>query len=190
RCLGCHGPHPSTRAGHRQAAADGLLRCPDCHRSHQADAGVMFEPDGTIVRYAPGVTETVELPAGPTPAFHTPSRVVVPLVPADACARCHRIDALDDPSARCFDVTQAALGPQRPVLCFDEHRDVLEDPEGRRLTAWEAARRVVAAHPSVEAAEPSEGRGAVPALWVGLGLVSAGGALGLSRLVRRLARKP
>ena len=53
QCIGCHGPHPSTRPGHRRLAKAGILRCVDCHAVHEDFGGVAFAPSGEVWRLSP-----------------------------------------------------------------------------------------------------------------------------------------
>lgn len=190
-CVGCHGPHPSTRAPHRALAEDGALACADCHRIHRDDGGVIVA-DGTAIRFGPGREQTIDL--SPPPAAGSDATVAV--VPASACARCHDPGAAGDPIARCLLAGQEALGEARPSACFDEHRELRGTTLGAlasgraRLAAWDAARR------SLQVA-PEAPIGTVPrigAIWL-LGAASAAGALGwfgargLARLRARRRRR-
>ncbi len=147
-CVGCHGPHPSTRAPHRALAEAGKLGCPDCHRIHRDDGGVIVA-DAQAVRFGPGREQKVEL--SPPPAAGTEATVAV--IPASACARCHDPQAVGDPIVRCLLAGQATLGAERPTACFDEHREIRGSTLGalasgrERLAAWDAARRTLLVAP-------------------------------------------
>jgi thioredoxin reductase/NAD-dependent dihydropyrimidine dehydrogenase PreA subunit len=83
-----------------------------------------------------------------------------------------------------------SLGGARPILCLDEHRDVLTAAAEGRTAAWEAARDVARRNPTVEAAATVDdaGRG-MGFLWVGSSFFAGVLALGLVRLVRRAGPK-
>ncbi|MCA9707096.1 MAG: NAD(P)-binding domain-containing protein [Myxococcales bacterium] len=181
-CLSCHGEHPSTRPGHASLAAAGQLRCITCHAIHTADAGVTFTRDGQVHAYRSGAEERLDWPA---PAFLDERDVTVPLVSAVACGGCHRLDDPRDPAAGCVLAGQQALGERRPAVCFDEHRDVLTATAQGRTSAWDAAREVARARPTVEAPAPKASF-AAPALWVGSGLLSGLLLLGAYRGTRRI----
>lgn len=121
-CVGCHGPHPSTRSGHRQAFASGQIGCAQCHKVHRSDQGVAFIPGEKPVRFAPGVEV-----AAPEVAFYPEGKVTIPIVTAGSCAGCHDLNSRRDPIARCLLPGQEALGPERPIVCFDEHEVSLPD---------------------------------------------------------------
>lgn len=136
-CSGCHGAHPSRRAGHRRQSAAGAMTCITCHDPHGTDAGIRVGADG-LVFYEVGreVVLESEAPMGP---------VTVPLVPLQACARCHDSTRRGDPLGRCGSATYAT--------CFGEHRDPLAPgPEDGvcaaqhapgRYAAWETASAIV-----------------------------------------------
>jgi thioredoxin reductase len=115
-CVKCHGPHPSIRSGHRQAFASGQIGCATCHKVHRGDQGVAFVPGQKPVRFAPGV----EVDA-PEVAFYPEGKVTIPIVTVGSCAGCHDVKSPRDPIARCLLAGQEALGPERPIVCFDEH---------------------------------------------------------------------
>ena len=145
-CTTCHGPHASTRAGHRALAARGALGCASCHSVHGGE-GVTFEADRRVVVWGPG-GERVG-----TSALSAPAGVTVPLLSARACATCHALESPTDPLARCVAGGHAGAGSW--VTCFDEHSSSPGGPS--RLTAWEAARTVavtVAPPPSRSSAAP------------------------------------
>lgn len=176
-CVACHGPHPSTRAPHRELAAGGALTCAGCHRGHRDHGGVRLDPDGSAVR---------DDDVGPRPAtaargFRPVARVGVPLIAAAACATCHDLRAARDPAAGCVLAGVAT--------CFDEHRPV-RGPAGQltpRAAAWEAARAVARELP----ARPREPAGpATPVRWLGLGLLAAALTWGGSRALARRRHPP
>lgn len=173
-CVGCHGPHPSTRTRHRELAAAGALACTSCHRGHRDHGGVRFVPGEPALRHDDaGARELASTP------FRPRAPVEVPLVAASACARCHDLRAPRDPAAACVVAGIAA--------CFDEHRPV-RGPDGAltaRVAAWEAARAAAIALPA-RARPSSDGRG--PLLWLGLGLVAAAIAGTATRAAARRRR--
>ena len=165
RCAGCHGPHPSARPGHAAAAAQGALRCTDCHRVHDDFGGVAFTA-GAVLRFGPAHAAPIE-----GLRVREDLSAVVPVVPAAACARCHDAAAPEDPIARCLDATGSM------TLCFDEHRAVRGDTLGEpgtqdRLALWTLTREAVARAPSPPAAPEAD----VGLLWA---VVGAGGFVGL-----------
>jgi len=189
RCVSCHGPHPSVRAGHRRLAGAGALSCTSCHAAHAGYGGAAFEPDGTVLRFGPGAeAEVAGLQAPPTPA----KVLRVPIVPVERCGRCHDASVTSDPIARCLLGNQRELGGERPTVCFDEHRafglESFSRGEGvyERSRLWAAAREVAAAAPVAPRA-PRQERSA----WWWLGVAALAGAVGwvlaqgLARLVRR-----
>ncbi len=172
-CAGCHGAHPSTRAGHAELRKARAMTCASCHGGHQGHGAVTFFPDGRALRTDPAGARA--LAAG---AFRPPRAVTVPLVEARACARCH------DPAAA--PLSSCAIGGVTGVAgCFDEHtpvRDAKGTIAGRDL-AWEAAREVARELPPRPA--PAGGDTAAPGWW----LAAAGIVAGLSAwIVRRVAR--
>jgi thioredoxin reductase len=88
--------------------------------------GVTFGAAGSFVRWGPEGERAGTLPLA------TPAGATVPLVDRAACARCHAVDDVRDPAARCV------RGPA--VVCFDEHPHRAD-----RYVAWEAAREVALA---------------------------------------------
>jgi thioredoxin reductase len=171
-CTGCHGAHPSTRPAHARLAASGALGCPTCHAGHTTAAGVTFLPDGRAIRYR-GDRE-LALPAG---LYRPRAPVTVPLVAAADCAGCHDPSSPRDPIAAC-------LGAGATV-CFDEHRTA-DDEAAARSAAWEAAREIAA----TTSAPRAPRRPAGPWLWLGLGALVSGAALGGSRRLRRRRAPP
>ena len=121
-CVNCHGPHPSTRSGHQQALSSGQIGCATCHTVHRGDQGVAFAPGQKPVRFAPGVEVNA-----PEVAFYPEGKVTIPIVTAGSCAGCHDVKSPRDPIARCLIAGQEALGPERPIVCFDEHEASLPD---------------------------------------------------------------
>lgn len=179
RCVGCHGPHapdPIARAGHAALAARGALGCSDCHRGHADHDRIVLLPDGSATR-----GEAIVAREG---AFRPAQRLVVPLVAASACARCHDVRAPQDPIAACL-VTSP--GGARRNGCFDEHH-TLRRPDGAlapRAAAWDAARTIAATTPAPSA--PSSTRGG-PAAWLGLAGLGAAIAGVLTHRVRTRRR--
>jgi predicted CXXCH cytochrome family protein len=181
-CIGCHGPHDSRRPGHASLARDGTLVCTSCHDAHGADSGVTFRSDGSAVRYGHGTEHEVE-----SVVFATPieSALNVPVPEASRCGVCHALDDAFDPIAPCLVPVEGVASERRPVVCFDEHRDVLLATAQGRTAAWESARQVVdvAPLPPVASARPERRRAG---LWVGLGVLTGLLTLGGQRLVTRL----
>src|SRR5690606_16059508 len=58
-CVGCHGAHPSARAGHQRLRETGRLDCADCHRIHRDFGGVSFA-SGEVTRFIPGYEVEVD----------------------------------------------------------------------------------------------------------------------------------
>lgn len=178
-CVGCHGPHPSARPGHRKMVERGELQCVTCHRIHQDEGGV--EIDGLLTRrYGPGASVDVSLTPAPPPM----SRTRVPVIPLGVCTACHDPSRARDPLVRCLPGGRVTDGPQTPTTCFDEHRAIEGATYGtigsarERMTAWAIARSVVAAQPIA----PQRPFVQVP-WWTILGLATAVGLLG-TMLVR------
>lgn len=212
-CTGCHGAHPSTRRGHEKVRAEGAMRCSTCHAIHASDQGVSFSEAADPIRFAPGVEKAVA-----SLDFHRaqPATVAFPL--AGSCARCHDPASPSDPIARCLLAGQESLGPNRPVVCFDEHQPALprdDLPRGRgreggapdlgagvcagqhtpdRAVVWEAAREAAARVPTLDRG----GAGGAPGLWTGVGLAAAGLAFAavrgagavVARRRKKAAREP
>jgi thioredoxin reductase len=195
-CAGCHGPHPSLRAGHKRLADKGALQCTSCHAIHRADGGVALLPGETPIRFGPGVEVPIE---GAAPATLA---ATVPIVSAASCAGCHDPASPRDPIARCLVPGQS--GPDRPTVCFDEHQTALPPdlpvrsappaPRARacaaqhiegRPAAWDAARDAAALMPVL----PRVASGSLPFLWLALGLVAGSATFGAARGVERLRAK-
>ncbi len=189
KCVGCHGPHASTRKPHRALMERGALGCPSCHRIHTAEGGVAIGETGQLWRYGPGASEPVALsPPGPTIA---PTHV--PVVEVATCQRCHDPARTSDPIQRCLLRDQQSLGDRRPTACFDEHRELTADTFAaagsarERLAAWDVARRVLVQAP-VAPRTPIERPGPL----VLLGAAAAAALLGtivVRAIVRRRDRK-
>lgn len=180
-CVGCHAPHGSTRPAHQRLLQSGDLRCTSCHMPHGPHQGARFSKDGRAWRYGQGGSVDVTVP------FRSDHDLVVPLIPAEACGRCHAIDSPKDPIAVCL----RRAGDQRQVsLCLDEHQDALpadatdvagpkSKPRGLSTTsvcadqhfpdrplAWEAARVATAKVPWVSPS--ADGASALPLVAAGL----------------------
>ncbi len=173
-CVDCHGPHASSRRGHRGMAERGELACTRCHRIHVDEGGV--ELDGAAaLRYGPGDETAVTL----SPAPPSLPRTRVPVIPMAVCGQCHDATAPRDPIARCLLGGQGELGPTRPSACFDEHRTLEGITYGtlgsarERMTAWELARRVLLIEPVAPRREPPR-----RPWWWALGASLAVGLLG------------
>lgn len=124
-CVGCHGPHPSVKAGHRKAFAGGQVGCMSCHAIHQGDQGVAFVPGKAPWRYGPGVE--IKAPRG---SFNPEGVRNIPIVMVSSCIGCHDAENAQDPIARCLIPGQEKLGKERPIICFDEHEVALADDSG------------------------------------------------------------
>ncbi len=215
-CVGCHGPHPSTREGHKRLTQAGEMTCSTCHTIHGSQSGVRMPPDGPAVRYSTWGEEPL-----PDVAFHAERTVLVPTIPVGVCLGCHQ-DSPRDPLARCR--TGAAPGDLEPTACFDEHRvalpavlpkDARRDGRRRgdddrapsggskdavckdqhfedRSFAWEVARTAVARAPTVSGAREAR----TPLGWLGAGGLAAllgyagAAAVGLVRSRRPAGRAP
>ncbi len=172
-CGGCHGPHPSRRAGHRRQVEAGTMTCTTCHAPHGADAGIRVGDEG-LVYYEVG--REVVIASGAQGMTAT-----VPLVPRAVCGQCHGGEG--DPIGRC--------GEGQHLGCFDEHRHPLEpgpdagvcrDQHGPgRYAAWELAA-------SVAVPEDAPRRGA-SSVWLGTGLGVAVLALAVGAGARRRRRR-
>ncbi|MCX4245600.1 NAD(P)-binding domain-containing protein [Paraliomyxa miuraensis] len=182
RCVSCHGPHPSTRPGHRRLAGTGALPCTSCHAAHGDYGGVAFLPEGAVLRFGAGAKQEV-------PELHGPALAElerVPVIPAGRCARCHDPDASEDPIVRCLFAEQRSLGDARPTVCFDEHQEFRWDSFSRgegvyaRSQLWTAARRAVTAIPVAPQAPPREGSAW---WWIGVAALAGTSAWGLARLL-------
>ncbi|HWB77237.1 MAG TPA: NAD(P)-binding domain-containing protein [Nannocystaceae bacterium] len=183
-CVACHGPHPSTRKGHRAIAERGELPCTRCHRIHRDEGGVAID-EGLALRYGPGREQSVALspPAPPLP------KATVPVIPIDVCDGCHDPSKLRDPIARCLLDGQESLGDARPTACFDEHRTLAAasfaapGSPRERLAAWEVARRALLVTPVAPRGQP-----ATTPWWTIAGIGLLAGVLGWTsaRLVSAL----
>lgn len=184
-CVGCHGEHESTRAGHRAKQRAGELRCGSCHTSHADDQGVIFSSSGSFERYRGAGTTSGD-------SRFRPSRTTtVPLVSLRGCASCHRLGDPADAVARC--VRQGAGGVSEVLEvtgCFDEHRRALDASDGgarrgvcaeqhqaSRAFAWDAAQRVAFA-------TEAPGAGSRPgAAWLAVFAMASGALAGGLALV-------
>jgi len=213
-CEDCHEEHPSTRAGHRAMVQDDRMRCTTCHTIHETQQGVRFyaredDEQRDPTRYGPGWTTSVDV------VDFSPERTVtVPIIVAGSCRGCHDAGDARDPVRRCLVPGLSALGPNQPVVCFDEHRQALPpdatDVRGKRASrrkrrrsrrdedavcadqhapdrplAWEAAREVAIA---AAVAPPSRG-GSGPWPWLGVGALAAGLAYASAMLRDTLRRR-
>lgn len=159
-CVACHGPHPSTRAHHRELAAAGTLSCASCHPGHRDHGAVRFVVDRPAIRDDDLGARTARVTTG----FRPLAATLVPLIAAGACARCHELRGARDPAAACVVAGVAT--------CFDEHR-LIRAAAGQltaRAAAWEAARAIALELP---ARRRPGGSGRGPGLWLGLGLAAA-----------------
>lgn len=177
-CAGCHGPHASTRTGHRALAQQGKLGCTTCHAQHGETQGVTFEATGAFVHWGNGVAET-----GTTKSI-VPAKTTVPLIGVVACKACHDLKSASDPAARC--VSRSSYDS-----CFDEHQKVDEALPTRgvcakqhtenRVVAWEATKQIAETTPKIE----GRAAGASFLAWLGFPLFSAAFALFFSRARRK-----
>ena len=177
-CVGCHAPHPSTRAGHRALAQQGKLGCTSCHAQHAGTQGVTFESTGAFVRWGNGGEETG------TTKTELAAKTTVPLVGVGACKACHDLRNPSDPAARC--ASRSSFD-----ACFDEHQKVDEALPVRgvcakqhgenRALAWEAAEQVAESTPKIEGRAPSTPIFA----WLGFPAFSAAFALFFVRARRK-----
>jgi thioredoxin reductase len=181
-CVGCHGPHPSEREGHRALATRGELGCVRCHDVHGDDGGVRWlaatGEGATAVRY--GTRGDIE--AGPA-ALVTDHSVTVPLVPLARCLGCHDTARAADPISRCVPPALRDLGGAAPVVCFEEHQrwsarpsqgGVCAAQHGEdRYAAWEAARAVALGWPRPPGGGGRDGDAGSPGAWLAAGAASA-----------------
>ena len=189
-CVGCHGAHPSVRAGHRAMAQRGLLQCTSCHRVHHDMGGVAYLGNGDPLRFGPGAQRSVAVDTAVHGAAGRPW--TVPVIPAQICLSCHDDTVPGEPILRCLLGGQASLGADRPSACFDEHRrldglTVSNDATRERLAAWAVAREVVASVPVAPRHAPEQ----TPSwVWLLVGSLAAAMTWAGARLVDRLrARK-
>jgi predicted CXXCH cytochrome family protein len=197
-CAGCHGPHPSMRAGHKRLAEKGALLCTSCHPIHRADQGVAFLPGEQPIRFGPGAETAIE---GASPSTLA---ATVPIVSAASCAGCHDPASPRDPVARCLVPGQDELGPDRPTVCFDEHQSALPPDVPTRPAAFDGGKRACAAQhfegrpaawdaardaASLMPAPPRPDFGSLSLLWLALGLVAGGATFGAARGVERVREK-
>ncbi len=160
-CVGCHGPHPSTRSGHRLMAQNGKLACIDCHAQHHDTQGITFEANGAFVRWGDGIEAHGETKTQLPPT-------TVPLLSLAACAKCHDLQNANDPAFRCV---SRADSQSRFDTCFDEHQHLQSD----RFAAWGLASQIAHDTPAVVAPSSSSTHSiawlAFPALASALSLV-------------------
>lgn len=188
-CVGCHGPHPSSRRGHRAVAERGDMPCMRCHRIHRDEGGI--ELDGSAaLRYGPGAELPVILSPPPAPM----PRTRVPVIPLDVCMGCHDPARARDPIVRCLPGGRADQGRETPTVCFDEHRTIEGITYGtlgsarERTTAWGLARRALAEAPRAPSAPFVQTPWwTIAGVAFGVGFV----ALGLARVLgtRRIRRR-
>lgn len=176
-CVGCHGPHPSTREGHLRLSQAGRMNCATCHRAHAGGEIVEIAPDGVAwVRRAGAESTKLDVAA-----IGGKKRIKVPTPPLSRCSGCHRTESEDDPIARCV-AWAGGKGGERVSVCFDEHRLAAEAGQtgtAERDAAYEQARVAVA---SVAPAS----RSTLDLTWLGLSLALALGLVS-SALMRRRA---
>jgi thioredoxin reductase/NAD-dependent dihydropyrimidine dehydrogenase PreA subunit len=141
-CVGCHGPHVSTRVGHRAMVQSGKLACTDCHAQHHDTQGITFEANGAFVRWVDGLETRGETKT------QLPPKTTVPLVPLNACAACHDLQNGRDPAFRCV---SRADSRTRFDTCFDEHPHLRSD----RFVAWGVASQIAHDAPAVRASSSS-----------------------------------
>lgn len=200
-CVGCHGPHPSTRSPHRAKTEKGEMTCATCHQIHGSQQGVRFgESEGETYRYGTAATVPIGTP------FTADRNLLVPIIPSRACKQCHT-GAPGDPFERCVSQKLAGeLGDDAPALCFDEHQSALPpdvDPKKRRADtpdgvcreqhfadrpyAWEAARLAAHEVPFLRPGSGSGGGGGNTPVYAGIGGAVLG--LALSRGLESVRRR-
>ena len=177
-CKSCHPAHASTRAGHKNLAAKGVLSCASCHPAHAGAQGITFGADGhpgTFLRWGAGAEAT------PAPAPPIASKTTVPLVAVASCTRCHDATRSADPIAGCLPANAAKLDPKKTAqLCFDEHGST-----PTRFVVWDAAREIATTTPWVAAQQKSHSP------WLpAFGAVGGALLLGLGGLVLDRKKKP
>ncbi|MGE3672966.1 MAG: NAD(P)-binding domain-containing protein [Polyangiaceae bacterium] len=177
-CVGCHGPHPSTRPGHLRLSQAGRMSCSTCHRAHGGGEVVELAPDGVAWVRRAGA-EAVKLQVAPIGGS---KRLKVPTPPLARCAGCHRTEAKDDPIARCK-AWAGGKGGELVNVCFDEHRVAAaagQSGGAERDAAYEQARVAVAS------VAPGSRR-SLDLTWLGVSLAVALGLI-TSAAWRRRAR--
>ena len=200
-CVGCHAPHPSTRAAHRALASRGELGCASCHVAHGASQGVTFTTAFDFLRWGGATSQRGRSERS------GPLRASVPLVTTDACARCHDAANTRDPISACLVPSGAGAPAPSFDMCFDEHqhgdeRGALPSERARsvcahqhgpaRFLAWDAARDAAHRVPWVTATlDPSGARARGPAVWLGIaavtGILGYAASAGLRRVASRRA---
>ncbi len=177
-CGECHGPHPSTRAGHQEMRRQGKMSCITCHDSHRSDQGVALLKSGIAERYGNGWAVRSSEATG----FRATKPVFVATVAASKCGGCHRLSDPRDAIFTCLDSATPGPAASRPTLCFDEHQTAANARKKKvaRDGAWEAARVVLSNTP----AAPASGRLG----WLLLGL-GAGGLVWTGRQLQLRYRK-
>lgn len=165
-CIGCHTGFASRRAPHAQLLANGTMACASCHQGHGPEQGVAVLASG-----GPGVrlANLGDLSAQAIRAY-------VPLIPAQRCSHCHKIQSPQDPIAPCLMNSEKDLGGGRATLCLDEHVKV----GGHRDAAWEVARQTVATTPVVGRHSSRSPTG--PWSWIGMGSLVGLGMIAARRL--------
>ncbi|MEZ4230150.1 MAG: NAD(P)-binding domain-containing protein [Polyangiaceae bacterium] len=178
-CVGCHGPHPSTRQGHLRLSQAGRMTCGTCHRAHGGGEIVELAPDGVAwVRRAGAEPMKLQLAA-----IGGSKRLKVPTPPLARCASCHRTESKEDPVARCV-AWAGGKGGEPVSVCFDEHRVAAAagaSGGAERDAAYEQARVAVAS------VAPGSRR-ALDLTWLGVSLAVVLGLVS-SALLRRQARR-
>lgn len=181
-CVGCHGAHRSTRAGHEKLSRSGTLACTTCHAQHHDTQGVTFDGRGGFERWGNGAE------VKGTAKSLVPAESTVVLLGPKACDGCHDLANARDPAARCFADPSPASAFDG---CFDEHQTVDRALTNRgvcakqhtpdRAVVWSAAASVASTTPRVEGAAHSSNVLA----WLALPSFSAAFALVFARARRR-----